>query len=137
MRRCAEFFATCAAASVTAVLTYASVGVVLAERQQGKMLSFGLPTWISESVMPLALGLMTLTYVRKSSRSWFGRAGAVAIVGAVFALGLIAPDGPCHLASVLAAAGSDAARVTRLRCDGRPGNDPFLAGVHAGVGGHR
>ena len=94
VRRCAEFFSTCAAASVTAVLTYASVGVVLAERQQGDRLSFGLPIWISESVMPLALGLMAVIYVRKSSRSWLGRAIAVVIVGAVFALGLMQPTDP-------------------------------------------
>jgi C4-dicarboxylate transporter DctM subunit len=93
-RQCAEFFAGCVAASVTAVLTYASVGVVLAERQQGEKLSFGLPTWISESVMPLALGLMALTYVGKASRGWVGRAGALMIVGAVFALALIGPTDP-------------------------------------------
>jgi C4-dicarboxylate transporter DctM subunit len=93
-RQSAEFFASCAAASVTAVLTYASIGVVIAEHQQGHKLSFGLPTWVSESVMPLALGLMALLYVHKSARSWVGRAGAIAIVGAVFALGLIRPTDP-------------------------------------------
>src|SRR5512137_2306953 len=46
VRRCAEYFSICAAAAVTAMLTYASVSVVLAERQQGNMLSFGMPTWI-------------------------------------------------------------------------------------------
>ena len=39
-----KYFSTCAAASVTAMLTYASVSVVLAERQQGDLLSFGMPT---------------------------------------------------------------------------------------------
>jgi C4-dicarboxylate transporter DctM subunit len=90
-RQRAEFFAACAAASVTAVLTYASVGVVLAERQEGEKLSFGLPIWVSESVMPVALGLMALTYVLKASPRRLGRAGALAIVGAVFALGLTRP----------------------------------------------
>lgn len=94
VRQGAELFAACVAASVTAVLTFASVGVVLAERQQGQALSFGLPVWVSESVMPLALGLMALIYVLKSSRSWPGRAVAVAVVSAVFALGLITPSDP-------------------------------------------
>lgn len=93
-RRSAELFAGCAAASVTAVLTFAGIGVVLAERQQGQKLSFGLPTWVSESVMPLALGLMAIIYVLKSSRSWRGRACAATIVGAVFCLGLIRPSDP-------------------------------------------
>ena len=91
-RRGAEFYAACAAASVTAVLTYASVGVVMAERQEGQVLSFGLPTWISESVMPLALGCMAVSYVYKSSGNWAGRAGAAAAVGLVFCLGLVSPS---------------------------------------------
>lgn len=91
VRRTAEYLASCTAAVVTAVLTYAGVGVVLAERQQGQKLSFGLPVWISESVMPIALGLMALVYIYRSSRGWPGRVGVAAIVGAVFALGLISP----------------------------------------------
>lgn len=93
-RRVAEYVATCAVASVTAVLTYSSVCVVLAEREQGQKLSFGLPVWISESVMPLALGLMTVSYVASSSRSWLGRLGVVLFVGMVFGLGWITPSGP-------------------------------------------
>jgi len=90
-RQAAEFFADCAAASVTAVLTYASVGVVVAERQLGHRLSLGIPTWVSESVMPVALGLMALVYVHRSSGTWRGRAGAVAVVAGVFALGWVPP----------------------------------------------
>ncbi len=93
-RRVAEYVATCAVASVTAVLTYSSVCVVLAEREQGETLSFGLPVWISESVMPLALGLMALSYVVSSSRSWLGRLGVVLVVGVVFAQGWISPSDP-------------------------------------------
>jgi C4-dicarboxylate transporter, DctM subunit len=93
-RQCAEFFAACIAASITAVLTYASVGVVLAERQAGDKLSFGLPVWVSESVMPLALGVMALIYVHKSSPGWLGRAGALAVVGAALGLGGISPTDP-------------------------------------------
>jgi C4-dicarboxylate transporter DctM subunit len=73
------------------MLTYASVSVIMAERQQGDLLSFGLPTWVGESVMPLALGLMTMTYVRRSSENWIGRSGALAVIAAVFALGLLRP----------------------------------------------
>lgn len=94
VRRVAEYFATCAAASVTAVLTYSSVRVVLAEREQGQTLSFGLPTWISESVMPVALGLMALSYVLASSRQWLGRLGVVLVVASVFGLGFISPSDP-------------------------------------------
>ena len=91
IRRYAEFFAACAAASVTAVLTYASIAVVIAERQEGQQLSFGLPVWVSESIMPVTLALMAVIYVSKSSSRWQGRVTAMAMVGGVFSLGLISP----------------------------------------------
>jgi len=90
-RQEAEYFSCCVAASVTAILTYAGVCVVIAERMQGRSLTFGLPVWISESVMPLGLGLISITYILKSS-SWLpGRLGAAAIAGATFLLGKIQP----------------------------------------------
>ena len=92
VRNFAKFFSTCAVASVTAVLTYASVRVVIAERMQGQRLSMGLPTWVSESIMPLGLGLMALAYILRASADWRGRAGAVAIIAAVFCLGFIQPS---------------------------------------------
>lgn len=91
VRQAAELFADCVTAVVSAVLTYASVGVVLAEYQQGKKLSFGMPVWVSESVMPLALGLMAATYMWGGSRSWLRRFGIAAVVGAVFSLGWVHP----------------------------------------------
>ncbi len=92
-RRDAEFFSCCAAASVTAILTYASVCVVGAERMQGQELTFGFPIWISESIMPLGLGLISLTYILKSS-NWFpARLFAVVIAGATFCLGIVQPTG--------------------------------------------
>ena len=73
------------------MLTYAGVCVIIAERMQGQNLTFGLPVWISESVMPLGLGLISLTYILKSS-SWLpARLGAAAIAGATFLLGIIQP----------------------------------------------
>lgn len=93
-RRAAKTFANGAAACVSAVLTYSSVCVVLAEREQGQRLSFGLPLWISESVMPLALGTMTLSYVLNASGSWSGRFGVALVVGGVFALGMASPSDP-------------------------------------------
>lgn len=90
-RRLAEFFAAVAAAAVTGVLTYASLLVVKAEREQGKVLSFGLPEWVSESVMPIALGLMALTYLYKASPRWRNRALALVIAAAVFSLGIVPP----------------------------------------------
>jgi tripartite ATP-independent transporter DctM subunit len=90
-RREAEFFAGCTAACVTAVLAYASFWVVVAERVEGQKLTFGLPIWISESIMPLGLGLISLAYILKSSDRLPARFCAVASVGAIFCLGIIQP----------------------------------------------
>ncbi|MGA3115777.1 MAG: TRAP transporter large permease subunit [Syntrophobacteraceae bacterium] len=91
VRRDAEYLSSCIAASVTAILTYASICVVIAERSQARSLTLGLPVWISESVMPLGLGLISLTYILKSS-SWLpARLGAGAIAGTTFLLGIIQP----------------------------------------------
>lgn len=90
-RQEAEFFSRCAAASVTAILAYASFCVVVAERTQGQTLTFGLPVWISESVMPIGLGLISLTYILKSSNWLPARLCAAAITGAAFFLGIIQP----------------------------------------------
>jgi len=90
-RREAEFFSCCVAASVTAILTYASVCVVIAERMQGRELTLGIPIWISESIMPLGLGLISLTYILKSSNWLPARLCVAAIAGAAFCLGIIQP----------------------------------------------
>jgi len=90
-RRFAEFFSSCVAASVAAVLTYASIGVVMAERTQGGKLTLGVPLWVTESAMPLGLGLIALVYLCKSSNKLPGRLLAAGFVGAVFCLGLAGP----------------------------------------------
>ena len=92
-RQEAEFFSRCAAASVTAILAYAGFCVVVAERMQGQKLPFGLPIWVSESVMPVCLGLISVTYILKSSTHLHARLCAAAMAGAIFCLGMIQPTG--------------------------------------------
>ncbi len=107
LRRAGDFLANTAAAAVSAVLAYAAVNVVLADRMLGRRLPFGVPEWLGETVMPISLGVMAILYFTKSWRSWRGRALAAALVLGVFALGL-APDVSHHavwpLAAVLVAA---------------------------------
>ena len=56
-------FAGGVAASVSLVLAYASWQVVEVSRADGMTLPIGLPVWLSESVMPLALAIMGLRFV--------------------------------------------------------------------------
>jgi tripartite ATP-independent transporter DctM subunit len=57
----------------------------------GARLPFGVPEWLGEVVMPVALGVMAVLYFTKSWGSWRGRLGALAVALGVFALGL-APE---------------------------------------------
>lgn len=90
-RRLVRVVAHAVAAGVCAVLTYGSFQVVMADRQQGSVLPIGVPVWVSELVMPLALALATLRFVWLASPRWRGRALALTAVPLVFALGLLPP----------------------------------------------
>ncbi|HVF59242.1 MAG TPA: TRAP transporter large permease [Thermoanaerobaculia bacterium] len=89
-RRAAALLGGSVAAAVAAVLAYGAWQVVLADREQGKVLPGGLPEWVSECVMPLALALIALRLAWRAAESWWGRLVAVAAAGGVFALGLVA-----------------------------------------------
>ena len=107
-RNLMRLLAGSAAAAVVAVLTYASIELIGANRQQGKLLPGGIPEWVLECIMPLALALMALRFALGASDGWRGRAGALALVAATFALGLLpAPTPalvwPLAIAIVLAA----------------------------------
>ena len=51
------------------VLAYAAVGLVLANREEGRVLLGGVPVWLIECVMPAALGLMALRFAWAASRA--------------------------------------------------------------------
>jgi tripartite ATP-independent transporter DctM subunit len=91
VRRFGRVLAAAVSAATAAVLTYAAVGLVLANREEGRVLMGGTPVWVLELVMPLALGLMALRFAWAASGRWPGRLLALATIPAVFALGL-APD---------------------------------------------
>lgn len=89
MRQAARWIAFSVAGAVCGVLGYASFRVVLVDREQGNVLPIGLPEWISECVMPVALSLMAVRYILKSSERIAGKLAAVAVVGAAFGFGVL------------------------------------------------
>jgi tripartite ATP-independent transporter DctM subunit len=89
MGRIAKIIAFATAASVAAALAYGSVQLVIADRQLGKVLPIGLPEWVSECIMPIALALMCVRFVLSASEKKRGRIFAVASIAAVFAMGAI------------------------------------------------
>lgn len=97
MRRLSRLLAYSVAAAVVGILAYASAQVVLANRLQPKMLPVGIPEWVSEIIMPVSLGIMTLQFVWNASDKWWGRGVALAAVGGAFAVGLVPPEVATHL----------------------------------------
>ena len=56
LRRAGRVLAAAVSAATVGVLTYAAVGLVLANREEGRTLLGGAPVWLLELVMPVALG---------------------------------------------------------------------------------
>jgi tripartite ATP-independent transporter DctM subunit len=88
-QRIARLFAGAVGAAVTAVMAYGGVRLIAADREQGKLLPGGVPEWIFECILPLALALIAIRFVLLASPRWRWRAAALGAVGAAFALGLL------------------------------------------------
>ncbi|BDU72745.1 TRAP transporter large permease [Mesoterricola silvestris] len=101
--RAARWVAGAVSAAVAALLAYASVQVVRANRLDPRMLSIGVPEWVPEMVMPLALAAMALTFAHRAHGTWRGRAAALLAIPAAFAAGLLPP--PLASKAWIAAAG--------------------------------
>jgi tripartite ATP-independent transporter DctM subunit len=89
LRNAARVFSQSVAAAVCAVLAYAAYGVVAADRQLGQKLAIGIPVWVSESIMPLGLGLIAMRLAWHAADEWKGRTLAFLTMGLAFAIGLI------------------------------------------------
>ncbi len=87
LRRGAQLISHGIAAAVCALLAYASIGLIEADRASATVLAGGLPKWTTEIVMPVALALMALRFVWKSNAAWLGRSTALAIAVAAPLLG--------------------------------------------------
>ena len=89
VRSAARLFSSSVAAAVCAVLAYSAYGVVVADRQQGGVLTIGLPAWVSECIMPAALALMAVRLAWRAAERWAGRAVAFLAMAAALGLGAI------------------------------------------------
>ena len=85
----ARLVSSSVSAAVCGALAFSAYGVVVADRQQGQMLTIGLPVWVSECVMPLALALIALRLAWGASDRWPGRLVAFGAIALAFALGLV------------------------------------------------
>jgi C4-dicarboxylate transporter DctM subunit len=88
LRRFGRVLAAAVSAATVGILAYAAVGLVLANREEGRALMGGVPVWVLELVMPAALALMALRFAGGASKGWRGRTIALAAIPLAFALGL-------------------------------------------------
>jgi C4-dicarboxylate transporter, DctM subunit len=96
-RKVARVFAYSVAAATVAVLAYGSIAVVAVNRQNGKLLPIGIPEWVSECIMPVALALMAARFAWQASPGWRGRTIAAAAVAGGFALSLLPAEAVAHV----------------------------------------
>jgi C4-dicarboxylate transporter, DctM subunit len=93
-RRLSRLFGFSVSAAVIAILGKGAFDIVSVNRAapEPKMLPIGIPEWMPEAVMPIALALMALVFAYKASDRWSGRAVAFLAIPAAFAVGLLPPD---------------------------------------------
>jgi tripartite ATP-independent transporter DctM subunit len=94
-RRAASLLSRIVSTAVCALLAYASVKLVAAERGSDRALPLGIPFWWSELVMPFGAGLMALRFAWRNGHGpqpWLDRALAVAAAGLAFGLGALSPS---------------------------------------------
>jgi C4-dicarboxylate transporter, DctM subunit len=79
LRRIGEFLAGALSAATAGVLAWAATGLVAVTREEGRELPGGFPSWVAETIMPVALGLLAVRFVWLAARTWRNRALCVAI----------------------------------------------------------
>ena len=88
LRPAARIYVDMLSAGVAALLAYASYKLVEADTERTATLPGGIPEWWSETIMPIALGLMAVRFAWRSSDKWWGKALSFAAIGCCFALDL-------------------------------------------------
>lgn len=87
----ARWFSRTVAALVAVALAVASVRFVAAERPAGEILAVHIPVWIVQCVLPVGFALIGVRLFWQTSDRWSYRLLAVALIGAVLALGYWPP----------------------------------------------
>jgi tripartite ATP-independent transporter DctM subunit len=81
-------------AAISVVLCWASVQFLLTEKAAGKILAYGLPTWVTQLILPAGFGVVALRLIYHAANTWAGRALALGLAGALLGVGLRGPWAP-------------------------------------------
>lgn len=97
LRDAAALVSSAVAAAVAAVLAYGAALVVRANREEANVLPGGIPEWVGDLVMPIALGLIALRFAL-AMRTWPRRLAVALAVVAAFGIGRYLTDQSVSLA---------------------------------------
>jgi C4-dicarboxylate transporter, DctM subunit len=89
VRRGAGFVPGAVMCAVTAVLTWAALQLVLAERVSTVTLAGGVPIAVALAIMPVGFAAILLSFWQQAAGSWPRHAGVALVVATALALGLV------------------------------------------------
>ncbi len=84
VRETAAILAATVATAVAAMLCAGAYELMMSEREAGTVIAAGVTTWMAQTVLPLAFGLIAIRTVRSAGSTWAARAVAAGglVVGA-------------------------------------------------------
>ena len=82
------------AAAISIFLCTASVRFLLTEKTGGNTLSYGIPIWIIQLILPIGFGLVALRLIQHAATTWKGRCIAISITIAILWIGSHSPWPP-------------------------------------------
>ncbi|MBN1336458.1 MAG: TRAP transporter large permease subunit [Deltaproteobacteria bacterium] len=101
LARTTRGLAAAVSTAVTALLAWASLELVIAERASNVALAGGIPVWLVECALPIGFLVMAFRLAWHGNTTWKGRVAALLAVGLAASMALIPP----HLRAASSAAG--------------------------------
>ena len=93
----ARVFSGAFAAGISVFLCVAAVQLVQSEKEAGKILAYGVPTWTIQLVMPAGFGVIALRLLWHAAENWRGRLVALLVASGIVWIGFHPPVAPDRL----------------------------------------
>ena len=93
----AQIFSSSFAIAICVMLTVASFQYLMITIEAGKILAYGVPIWIVQSVMPMGFGVVSFRLFWRASENWKGRLLSLLIAGSIVGIGIFPPIAPSNM----------------------------------------
>lgn len=93
----ARIFANAWAAAASAFFCVAGIEFVRSEREAGRLLAYDIPVWVVQAAMPAGFAVIAARMILHASKTWRGRAAALAATGALVGFALWPPVEPARM----------------------------------------